>query len=217
MSDIKIPPLRIEPGMGGFTLCFFGSSKSGKTTLMMAIYKKMFDRVRYISTLFSVNSQIEAYNGTKYLIRSSQFGAEEARYIRAQKYVNFKTKNKYKFLIMLDDFIDIRYSSILNNLILTYRNSNISTMLCLQYAHLLSKQARSNINGVVFLHCNSYEAREGLLKIYLAPLFKRMGIHNKEWDTTYQYYTANHNYLYLHVTSDTLWSSLQNKYLVQDS
>jgi molybdopterin-guanine dinucleotide biosynthesis protein len=213
--DVRLPPLIIEKGMGGFTIAFFGSSKSGKTTLMMALYKKMFDRARYISTLFSVNSQIEAYKDTKYLLRSSQFGPEEARYIRSQKFVNTGTNNKYNFMILLDDFIDIRHSAVFNNLILTYRNSNISTMICLQYVRLLSKQARGNVNNIMFFSSNSEEARTELIKVYLGSLFRRMGIVREGWDDAYQYYTRDHQYLYLHVASSTLWSSRTQEYLLQ--
>lgn len=219
MTDVKftvrLPPLIIEKDMGGFTIGFFGSSKSGKTTLMMELYKQKFDKAKYIATLFSVNSQIDAYNGTKYLLKTSQFGIEEARYIRAQKYVNSKTDNKYNFMILLDDFIDIRHSQVLNNLILTYRNSNISTMICLQYVRLLSKQARGNINSVLFFYSNSEEARLEIIKIYLGSLFRKLGIAPQGWDEAYQYYTRDHAYLYLHIATSTLWSSRKNEYLLR--
>ncbi len=210
-----LPPLELEEGFGGFTIAFFGSSRSGKTTLMMSLYKKLYDRRGIIATLFSVNSQIPLYDGCKYLLRSSQFGDEESRYIRAQKYINLKTDNKYRFMYLLDDFIDVRHSKILNNLVLTYRNSNLSTLVCLQYVRLLSKQARSNINNVICFSSNSQEARKEIIDIYLSSPFRALHIPKTEWDAYYITCTQNHNYLYLHVATGNLWSSLNREYLLK--
>ena len=211
MSVDNIPDLILDENTGN-SLLLIGSSKSGKSHALMGLYDKYYSKPKYISTLFALNPQIEVYKGHKRLIVCDRFGAHEAKYIRAQKYVNVKTKNKYNFVVMIDDFIAIRYSKILNDLILTLRNSNISSMICLQFTKLLSKEARSNVNGILFFSLNSDEAIIDTVAIYLKGHFRTLTSRGfpAAIDPVgfYRDLTQNHNTIYLHVASGHLWSSL---------
>lgn len=186
----------------GNTFVLFGSSKSGKSTLMMKIYNDWFtDQKKILTTLFAMNDQIPVYNtgsSAKYIIKSDKFDDNCAEYIDWQRRVNKNNDNKFHFLNMFDDFIDVRYNKMMNNLILTYRNSNMSAIICLQYVKLLSKASRTNANNIFLLTMNTDEAITDAIKSFLAGTIKRNKFCPEEdciaW---YRDKTSNHNYIHI--------------------
>lgn len=194
----------------GNTFCLFGASKSGKTTLMMEIYRKMFPRYcklsKLLTTIFAMNIQLPIYQD-KYIIQCPYFTPDVAKYVDWQRRLNKLNNNEYKFLNMFDDFIDVRHKDIINNLILTYRNSNISSIICLQYVNLLSKAARSNINNVFLLHMNTDESIEVAVKSYLSGMLRKNGITAENAVNWYREHTIDHNYIYIHPISGCVYLS----------
>lgn len=215
--------LEIEFDNGtGNTFVLFGASKSGKTTLMMKIYNEYFPKFyplkKTLTTLFAMNPQIGIYNSTqddKLIIKCPYLNENSAEYIDWQRQLNIMNDNKYFFLNMFDDFIEIKNKSIVNNLLLTYRNSNMSSIICLQYSMLLSKSARSNINNIFLLHLNTDESIEAIIKTFLQGILKKMGIGNNmgeriQW---YREMTDNHNYIYIHPLSGKVYITQIKKYI----
>lgn len=193
----------------GNTFALFGASKSGKTTLMMRLYKEEFKKFislkLLLTTLYAMNPQLPIYN-QKYLLKfpvddiDAMNRNEIKDYIEWQRKVNKLNDNKFQFLNMFDDFINMRYNELINNLILTYRNSNISSVLCLQYVNLLSKQARSNINHIFLLHMNTDESIEVAIKVYLQSYIKKHSILDPiNW---YKDVTRDHHCIYLKPAED---------------
>lgn len=161
----------------GNTTVIFGSSKRGKSTRMIKIYKQFYEPDKnFISTLFTGNTQIPIYKSVKRLLISDGFNKRSEKYIQMQKYINMQTNNHYSFLNMFDDIIDIKYKTLINKLVLTYRNANISTIMCLQYAYLLSKQNRANVNNIIIFGCNSDEAIKDMIDTFLKSFFANVGI-----------------------------------------
>lgn len=181
----------------GNTICIFGSSKKGKSTLMMYLYKKIFaQRKEYISTLFSPNIHIGVYKTNKKLLTCNTFNHQAEKYIHLQKYINEKTDNHYKFLNMFDDIIDAKHKQLMNEMIMTYRNSNISTMICLQYGYLLSKMNRANINYSIIFGSNSHESILDLINTFLKQHFIRMGVFDlNDQVKLYKQVTKNHGFI----------------------
>ncbi len=199
-SDID---LKLDPHTGNSTI-IFGSGKRGKTTLMMHLYKKYYENDKdFISTLFSINSHIPLYRTEKKerLLRCGTFDPKAEKYIKLEKHINMKTKNKYKFLNMFDDCIDMKYSRLVNNMILTYRNSNLSTIMCLQYAYLLSKMNRANANNIIIFGANSHEAVIDLIKVFLKPYFLT---NEKDMIEFYKHITDDHGFFYIHNATDQI-------------
>jgi hypothetical protein len=203
----------------GNTFCLFGSSKSGKTTLMMKLYNDYFPEFiphkKLLTTLFAMNSQIDAYGGTladanqtPLMMRCPFFNKATSQYIDWMRKLNVKNDNQFNFLVMLDDFIDVRYNSIVNNMVLTYRNSNINSIICLQYANLLSKSARGNINGVFLLHMNTDEVIKVVIDVYLKSFLKKhnvVGLEDSvEW---YRQRTSEYGYIYINPLHGKLYMS----------
>jgi len=174
----------------GNTTVIYGSSKRGKSTLLMHLYKKYYED--YISLLFGENLQKDLYNDPKHkLIKINHFVPD---LIEMTKVINGKTKNKYPFVIMLDDIIDQKMNKILMKLILSYRNSNISTVVSLQNVMLFKKENRTNVNNIIFFGFNEDRDIEDVIKRYFNSYLKNMKIEEKIlW---YKENTQNHKFIY---------------------
>jgi len=190
----------------GNTIAIIGSSQSGKSYLMSYIYLKYF--TLYISTLYTQhpNSFIE---NMKINLRKDEptistdelnIKAENLspiistmffeKVVTSEKTLNQLCENKYKFLNMFDDQIRISSNKLFNDLILTYRNAHISTIICMQYSNLLSKQSRANYNYIVFLHLNTDEAIIVCIKSFLeSPIKKLFG--NISMNQMIEFYRSN--------------------------
>lgn len=204
-SEIKKPKiyfrddirLKLDKGTGNTTV-IIGSSKSGKSTLMMYLFEKYYNKNKIISTLFSPSLHIKIFK-KKGLIKSPKFGKEGDEYIQTQRYINQKTKNKYEFLDMFDDIIDLRFNKIIADLILTYRNSKVSTIINTQYAYLLAKSLRSNVNNVIFMHLNTDEDIQKTIDAFLKSQFNKLGYYKMaDMIQFYRDITSNHGFMYFH-------------------
>lgn len=197
----------------GNTCCILGSSKRGKSTLMMHLYNKFYEPDKdYISTLFSGNHHIDVYKHTKNLLIGSGFNPLSEKYIKLQKYINSKTKNKYKFLNMFDDILELKYKNLINNLVLTYRNANISTIICLQYSKLLSKMNRSNVNNIIIFGSNSDEAKFDVIELYLKQFLINQGM--KSYVERLNYYdkvTSDYGFFYINNITSSISTHRLNK------
>ncbi len=193
--------LKLDQGTGNTTY-LLGSSKRGKSTLMMHIFRKHYNKKNFITTLFSINSQIPLYKSKKSLIKINNFGKDAQRYIKMEQVANKRCKNKYNWSNLIDDVIDIRDNRLINNMILTYRNSKISSVICLQYSNLLSKQSRSNINNICCFAFNTDEAIEVVIKTFLKGAFNKLGIRGlDEQIEFYRKMTMDHGFIYIHPES----------------
>ena len=189
----------------GNTIVIIGSSKSGKSTLMMRIFEKYFNKKKNINTLFSNNAHISIFKGRKDLIKSDNFREKGEKYIKLQKYINSKCKNKYNFINYFDDILEMRYNKILNALIYTYRNSNMSSIINIQYDKLLNKGMRGNINNLFFMSLNTDEAVEAVIRSFLKSAFLKLGI--KTMNDMIEFYkkqTLDHGFIYLHPATQTI-------------
>ena len=183
----------------GTSTVILGSSKRGKSTIMMYIYRKFYQNNKnFISTLFSGNYHIDAYKNSKNLLIGDGFNEDSENYIKMQKYINSKTKNKYDFLNLFDDILDLKYKSIINRLILTYRNSNISSIMCLQYTYLLSKMNRANVNNIIIFGANTEEAKRDLIELYLKQHLINLGYINYiDRLNFFDYVTNDYGFFYI--------------------
>jgi hypothetical protein len=199
LTQIKYQPLQLvlDP-LTGNTCAIFGSSKRGKSTAMMQIYRDYYmsqARKTLIPILFAKSTQIPLYDLPD-LIISSEFDPNVIKY---EQKLNRYSKNKFIFVNFIDDFIDLKHDLTLDNLLLTFRNSNLSTYICLQYVNTLSKAARSNVNNVLLFGQNTDEAAEVCIKVYLANYFKKNGIIGLPDQVAYFHkVTLDHGFFHVH-------------------
>lgn len=196
--------LQLDEGTGNSTV-LLGSSKAGKSTTMMYLFRRHYGGKDFISVLFASNPQIALYKptdtATRRLVAVSGY---DPRLIRLARAINRGSDNKYKFCFLLDDIIDQRQDQTLAELILTLRNSNISSMVCLQYGNLLAKMSRSNVNNVLLFRFNNDEAIEVVVAQYLKSHFRKLGIPPDNMVAFYKTVTADHGFIYLHPATDTI-------------
>lgn len=199
VSDFKDLQLDLDTGNTTFIL---GSSKMGKSTLLMNIYKNYYSK-DFISTLFSINCHIPLYKkGSKKLLKCCKFNKECVDLIKMMKRLQFVCKNKHKFSFIFDDITDVRYNQIVNDLILTYRNSLISSVVSLQYPNMLAKSSRSSINNLIFFGFNTDECIKVVLDSFLKSYFTKAGIIGEANQINfYRELTKDHQFIYLHPQS----------------
>ncbi len=189
----------------GNTTVLLGSSKAGKTMLQMFIFEKFYNKPKFINTLFSSNSQIGLYKGRKNLIRASNFGNKGEEYVKLEKFINKECNNQYDFVNFFDDIIDIRFNRLLNNLILTYRNSKMSFVGSLQATKLANPNMRGNINNVICLSFNTDELVEQVINIFLKSAFIKLGVLTPiERLLFYKKVTKNRGFIYINPASQRL-------------
>jgi hypothetical protein len=157
--------LNLDEGTGNSTV-ILGSSKAGKSTLLMYLYRKYY--TDFISVLFSDNPQIKLYKDPK-LIKSTHFLPQV---IKDFHMINRKTKNKYPFCVLMDDIIDQKENLLVKKLILTFRNSNISSIVSLQSPTLLNKANRASVNNIILFKFNSDEMIEQTIRFFLMSHLK---------------------------------------------
>lgn len=194
--------LRLDQKTGS-TVVIYGSSKRGKSTLMMYLYDKLIESKDYISTLFAGNPQLKMYSD-KRLIIGYGFGKQQSNYIMLQQFINIKLNNRYRFLNMFDDIIDQKYNGVVQKMVLTYRNSNISMIMCLQDLKMLSRQSRANVNHTIFFGNNRVEEDTIVINEYLKSALDRLGCSGtKSQVQWFQAATQNHGFVYLNnITGD---------------
>jgi len=189
------------------TMLIVGRSKTGKSTLLMHLYGKYYNNAENISILFSANSHIEIYKGFKNLLIRNNFVSVDADTIESAHYINENTDNKYPFLFMFDDIIDLKYVGTINKLILTWRNAGLSSIINTQYAYLISRQNRNNINSIFLGSFIEEEHIVDLIKAYLRPYFyKILGQHVKmsAMVQLFRLLTSDHHFIYVSPFEDSM-------------
>ncbi len=187
--------LDLDEDTGNSTV-IFGSGKRGKTKLLLYLYLKYYNNSRYINTLFCMNPQIKEYN--KFKLKYKGFDSDATDLIKSHQYLNSQVNNKYEFVEFFDDIVTEKNKPILNELVLTYRNSNISCMILLQYIYLLSKMNRATINNVFIFGFNTDEACREIIKTYLEGHFNKMGYTTEDSRLAFfKEITDNHGFIYV--------------------
>jgi hypothetical protein len=204
--DVHDLDLNIDRDTGS-VICIFGSSKSGKTYLTRELVKKYYngqDGADYVITLYANNKQQPIYDGfPREVNQTFEFLPDLPR---VQKKINKKLNNRYKFLNILDDCLDnnTKNSEILKKLMLSYRNSNLSTILNFQDPVLLKKSNRSNAHYIFCLHLSTDEAIEGLIKKYLSSFLGGRGVKMDDKIKLYKQLTSNHNFILIETGDDNI-------------
>lgn len=196
--------LKLDPGTGN-TIFILGSSKMGKSTALMKIYDQHYANNKYVSILWTVNPQIKLYKGHKKLLKAGVWNQNSEEIIKQQKKIQSGTNNKYQFLNMFDDVINVRNNQLLDNLILTYRNSDMSSIISLQYSNLMSKCGRANCNNILAFGFNTDESIEVVIKTFLTGYLRKINI--KELGDQINWYkamTSDHGFIYIKPADGTV-------------
>lgn len=159
---------------GGQTLAIFGSSYSGKSSLLVyyvnnIVKAKIFDLIILFTE--SINSKpLEKLN--KQVIKCLGYHADVVQIVYK---INLKTNNRYKALFILDDCVKVRQNATLEKQLLLYRNSNITTILSTQYAKLYTAPStRGSLHEIILTGGKTPEIRKQSYDLFLRSYLKGM-------------------------------------------
>lgn len=148
----------------GKTALILGSSMSGKTTLLVDLLNRIVDDY-HVVVIFTQSPHAAPFKDLpKQVILCEGF---HEKVVNLMFMINRETTNKYKFLVVLDDVMDVHSNKTLNKLLLIYRNSGISTIVSTQYCKLIGPKLRGSIHKVLITGSKSYEDRKCLLDLFL--------------------------------------------------
>jgi hypothetical protein len=168
----------------GFSMSLIGSSFSGKTHLLVSELNKLVTPAHKTSeyeiiVLFTESknaADIKKINSNLPLVVIEGWDPEIPLIL---KKINDKTGNRFRALIILDDIVDQRMSKQLTKMLLTYRNSNISTCILLQYPKLLNKATRGSLHYVYITGFRSMEDWEAVSSIFDLVSFAKQNINEE--------------------------------------
>jgi len=136
----------------GATFAIIGKSKSGKTTFLINNLNLLTD------------AELNAYNGIIYFTTSPNadplkgldmrirkrfimVGRFCPRILKILKRLNDETDMMFKFMVIFDDILKLR-GDLLSECILTLRNSNISTVISIQYEKMINPAQRASVHNI---------------------------------------------------------------------
>lgn len=153
------------PTNGAVSMALIGASRSGKTSMLRHVYKTYF--VKTIATMFSMNPQADIYKDFPRRLLVSEIYHPEL--LREAHEINRLMDNKFPFLFISDDYVDMRIKTDaeITRALTIYRNSNISTIFSFQGRTLMSAVGRNNINYVAIFKQNSTGEYEAVIKEFL--------------------------------------------------
>lgn len=151
---------------GGKSVLIVGSSFSGKTHLYVEALNELdvgeYDGIVLMTE--SANAEpLAAIRGDLDVVVMEGWHPEVCEKFKA---LNDATDNRWRWLVILDDIVDQKHSSTLQKMVLTYRNSGITTAVVIQYPCLVSRASRGNFHEVVITGFRSLEDWDSACKIF---------------------------------------------------
>jgi len=170
-ASVGIPIRRLDsievPDNKCMSFGLVGSTRSGKTVALLYIWDTWF-RESHIGLMATGSSQAEIYKPLqKVCAIAPTFYAEVFKDTMA---LNKGTNNKYKFLHILDDCLDMKNSKSLAKLLCIGRNNGQSTIISGQELTILNAVGRTNLNFMLLFRLNSQMAVERVVRNYLTHI-----------------------------------------------
>ena len=172
----------------GVTFAFIGASGCGKSTLIRKVFvdqvftkmAKEQDNKEFIIQIFTESSKSDAFNGLakdKSILLDCK-GLDEDN-INWCYHMNERYDKKYNFMMILDDVIDIQYKKLVRRMFLIMRNTNISSLVSLQYPNLIPKSVRSSVYFTILFYFPTDECIELIVKGWLSAYLPGKNLHEK--------------------------------------
>lgn len=154
------------------TKAFVAPSFSGKTTFMVMELNRLTEEElnEYsLILLFTHSPHAKPYEFLQKRVASKilKFNHFVPSIIQMLSAINKEADNNFKFLVLMDDCLNLR-GDLIMNMILTMRNANISTVLCIQYSKLLLPSQRQSIHDFFFMNLKA-EDFEYMLSGFIGP------------------------------------------------
>ena len=154
--DLQLP----DKTTGGITIGLLGSTRSGKTTLLKHLLERYFEK--HISVLMSASIHAHVYDDiNENIIKAPDYYPS---IVKEMYNINRKIDNHYQFLNIMDDIVNKKFDKELLKSFTIYRNSGISSIICIQDPVLLNTAVRGNLNIVMLGYFNSDEKVEKAIR-----------------------------------------------------
>lgn len=194
--ELKLP----DTNTGGASILMIGSTRCGKTTALKWILKKYFKE--HIGVCFSESARSPAYSDmkNKNIPLSSAWVPD---LIKNMYQINKDTNNFYDFMIILDDMPSVKFDKQLLKLTTIYRNSNLSSICCVQSPSLLTPTQKSNFNFVFIFKSNTTSQTEANIKAYLRGVFPE-GLNYDQKIRAMTEMLADHHFIFIDNLNGTI-------------
>jgi hypothetical protein len=190
----------------GSSLVLMAKSKAGKTSFLHQIVKSLPKDI--IKIVISPNIHTSIYDSMRNKCVFSPIF--DSRIIKLCQKINQRTKNHYRFVIIMDDVIDEKSNSSVLKMFLTLRNSNISAILSVQSVFLVNKMIRGNANYVLLGKLSGEEAILDTYKKFLVNYKSDLKIkHESDIVPTYDSLTKDYEFIFLNNLKEKVY--LTNK------
>lgn len=190
----------------GSSLVLMAKSKAGKTSFLHQIVKSLPKDI--IKIVISPNIHTSIYDSMRNKCVFSPIF--DSRIIKLCQKINQRTKNHYRFVIIMDDVIDEKSNSSVLKMFLTLRNSNISAILSVQSVFLVNKMIRGNANYVLLGKLSGEEAILDTYKKFLVNYKSDLKIkHESDIVPTYDSLTKDYEFIFLNNLKERIY--LTNK------
>jgi hypothetical protein len=190
------------PEKTGASLVISAKSKAGKTSMLHQIVKNLPKDI--IKIVISPNIHNSIYDSMRNkCVYSPIF---DARIIKLVQKINQKTKNHYRFVVVMDDVIDEKQNTAVLKMFLTLRNSNISAILSVQSVFLINKLIRGNANYVLLGRLSGEESIIDTYKKFLVNYKSELGIkHESDIIPIYDKLTSDYNFIFLNNLKEKIY------------
>lgn len=167
----------------GVTYALIGSSGCGKSTLIRKVfidylYDGQLAEKDYIVTVYTLSKTSDALQNMSKDILIDGNGVDIDG-INLDYKTNQEYDKKYNIVNILDDCIHIRHEKIIEQMFLIMRNSNITSVVSLQYGKLIPPSIRTSVYFSFCMRQNSPEAIEVMVRGWVGGFIPGRSIREK--------------------------------------
>lgn len=178
---VIIDPTRV----GGSTALLVGGSASGKTTLLMqALTNILRDYPDRYDVILVFSESLNSEPLQEFLKEGSNkvhfFPVFIPELVTLAVEMNKKTDNRYGFLMILDDALEGLRGKVSAKMINIYRNSNISTIISVQYVKMIGPAARSSFHNVFITGARNQEIIKTIIDTFIKGHLMDLGYKKKD-------------------------------------
>ena len=185
----------------GITAATIGSSGCGKTTFIKTIFidnifstttekdvrnygkcinkkRKRSDEPEPIVQIFTESPDADAFQNLPKDVILDPCGFDIDN-INLCYQINRKTEKKFRFVFVLDDCIHVKGQKIIEKMFLVMRNTNISSIISLQYPKLIPLSVRSSVYYTFLFHQNNLEPVEAIVIGWMSAYLEGKTVRDK--------------------------------------
>jgi len=159
----------------GSTFLLLGSSKSGKSTLMVKLgimWKQLYPSTIIILISGTQKKDGGIYESLKKVVGNDIIVTDKIKEsIKLAGEIQKETSAAKPMLFLIDDIVTEKENKAIMELFLTYRNYNISTIMAMQTCKLFNKNNRGNVNYVLAGRLANSEIIEDCFKCFLSGIY----------------------------------------------